>query len=382
MMTAAANRPQALYLHVPFCRTICYYCDFCHEVYRRETAEAWLQAVRKQLAGTEIGPLKTIYIGGGTPTSLDADLLDELLGLLDPYRCAETEEYTIEINPETLTDEKAALLQRHGVNRASLGFQTADAALLQKINRHHTPQDVEQAAACLRRHDIDNISLDLMYSLPGQTMASLQDSVHQALAIRPDHLSLYSLTVEPDTVFGRRGIEPLDEDTEADMYEWICRTLPAHGYEQYEISNFARPGRESRHNLVYWHYEDFTGISCGASGKEGNIRYDMPARLSAYLADPLGRDELVLTEEDMMFEMLMMGLRLKQGVSAADFKKRFDQDLHDVYGDIIDQMTARGLLVYSKGRLACTEAGFPLLNSILVEFLPETENTLAPQAGE
>ncbi|MBQ1318691.1 MAG: radical SAM family heme chaperone HemW [Solobacterium sp.] len=380
-MTAAANRPQALYLHVPFCRTICYYCDFCHEVYRRETALAWLQAVKNQLEGTEIGPLKTIYIGGGTPTSLDPDLLDELLGLLDPYR-RDTEEYTIEINPETLTDEKAELLRKHGVNRASLGFQTADETLLQELNRHHTPQDVEQAAACLRSHDIDNISLDLMYSLPGQTMASLQDSVHRALEIRPDHLSLYSLTVEPDTVFGRRGIEPLDEDTEADMYEWICRTLPAYGYEQYEISNFARCGRESRHNLVYWHYEDFIGISCGASGKEGNVRYDMPARLSAYLADPLARDELALSEEDMMFEMIMMGLRLKNGISEADFSRRFGIDLHDIYGEVISRMTARGLLTDDGGRLACTEAGFPLLNSVLVEFLPETENTLAPAAGE
>ncbi|MCR4950933.1 MAG: radical SAM family heme chaperone HemW [Solobacterium sp.] len=365
------NRPpESLYLHVPFCRSVCAYCDFTHTVYRRENAGRWLDALTEEIRMRKIDPaLKTVYIGGGTPTCLEHSQLERLLELLDPY-VSGVQEYTAEINPETLDEEKAALLKAHGVNRASIGFQSHDPGLLRLMGRKHSAEDVRSCMDLLRDHGIRNISLDLMYSLPGQTMEILQESVRTALSFEPDHLSLYSLTIEENTVFGRKGYAPLDEETEADMYEWICRYLAEQGFEQYEISNFAREGKKSQHNLAYWHYDDFYGISCGASGKENGIRYDITKNLKEYLEEP-GRRETVteLSERDQMMETLMMGLRLKEGISLDVFRERFGITFSEAYGEAEQSLTAKGLIECRDGSLRCTPRGYAILNSVLVEFL-------------
>lgn len=371
-MSARADHPDHLYLHVPFCRTICSYCDFCHAVYQESLADQWLQALARELAMREIAhPVATVYLGGGTPTSLSLRQLDQLLALLDPFASG-AEEYTIEVNPESLDEEKAACLAAHGVNRASIGFQTADPAMLKLMNRRHDAEGVRRAMALLRHAGINNLSLDLMYSLPGQTMAQLQQSVQCALDLKPEHLSLYSLTIEPGTVFARRGLQPCSEDLEADMYEWICRQLPACGFQQYEISNFCQPGRESRHNMAYWEYRDFYGISCGASGKEGHRRYDMTRDLKTYLCDPLAHQDIPLRTADEQFETVMMGLRLKRGLFLEQFRRSFGISIQEVYGPAISRLQQQGLLQESAGFLACTDRGFEILNTVLEEFLPDS----------
>ncbi|MBF1101517.1 MAG: radical SAM protein, partial [Solobacterium sp.] len=212
------TKPKHLYLHVPFCRTICSYCDFCHVGYQETVANQWLDAIKTDIQNRHINEnLRTIYIGGGTPTALSSSQLDQLLCLLDPYAHT-VQEYTIEINPETFDEDKAKILQKHGVNRASIGFQTSDERLLQMMNRHHRLEDVAETMRLLRKYGIDNISLDLMYSLPTQTMESLKKSLQDAIALEPTHLSLYSLTIEPNTVFAKKGYEHLEDDMEADMY--------------------------------------------------------------------------------------------------------------------------------------------------------------------
>ncbi len=360
------NKPDVLYLHVPFCRTICSYCDFCHTVYKHEDGDAWLDALKKELALREINrSLRTVYIGGGTPSVLEEAQLERLLSMLDPYT-GSVREYTIEINPETLSAAKAEILASHGIRRASIGFQTSDEKMLKKMNRRHTMADMERCVKELRDAGIDNLSFDLMYSLPDQTLADLQQSVNDALKLQPKHLSLYSLTIEENTVFAKTGAEPCDEDTEADMYRWICDTLPAYGFRQYEISNFALPGYESMHNTAYWEYEDFYGISCGASGKEKNIRYDNTRSLRSYLTDPLQREEILLSERDRMFETVMMGLRLKRGFSLSRFAETFGVPLTDAYGDKIREMIRQEMLETDGDRIRCTEKGFPVLNEILV----------------
>ncbi|HCK88983.1 MAG TPA: coproporphyrinogen III oxidase [Erysipelotrichaceae bacterium] len=369
MMTLKSNTPQSMYLHVPFCRTICSYCDFCHTVYRRERAEAWLNALKEDLSSRKIpaSSQKTVYIGGGTPTCLDADLLDRLLSMLD-FCVGENCEYTAEVNPETLDQEKAQIMAAHGITRASIGFQTDNPRLLKMMNRHHTAETVRESMELLRENGIADISLDLMYSLPEQTMEDLKQAVHTAVSFDPDHLSLYSLTIEKNTVFGKKGFQSLDEDTEADMYEWICDTLPEYGYEQYEISNFAKQGHESRHNLAYWHYDDFYGISCGASGKENGVRYDVVRNLDEYIHDPGRREDIVLDKKDRMFETVMMGLRLKKGVSLKLFEERFGIPLKEAM-PVSSRLSEEGLLEWHDGYLRCTDRGYPVLNSILVEFL-------------
>lgn len=364
------DKPEYLYIHVPFCAHICYYCDFVHQVYQKNIADAWIAAFKKEL--NWVNPqedLTTIYIGGGTPTALSAKELDQLLSMLDVYSKSAVE-YTIEVNPETMDEEKADLLKLHGVNRVSMGFQTSDATLLKSMNRHHDFAMCRKAVGLLRTRGITNISLDLMYSLPHQSMAMLEQSIQDALSLEPMHLSLYSLTIEENTVFSRKGMQSLDEDTEADMYEYICHTLPQYGFQQYEISNFAKPGFASVHNQAYWNYEDFIGLGAGASGKEGLIRYDHTRSVRAYIDDPLVRKNIVNRKQDAMFEMVMMGMRLKRGMDKHLFEERFGVSFSSVYGETEEKLIQKGLIQKDEKYLRAGSRGYEILNDVLIEFLP------------
>ncbi len=370
-MTAAEI--SSLYVHVPFCASVCFYCDFFRQVYRKETADAWLDALEYELHHTAVGEgLETIYIGGGTPSSLSELQFERLLSLLDPYK-NDISEYTVELNPETVSEAKINTLLMHGVNRVSIGLQSHDAALLKQMNRRHSFEDVKRLVHQISACGISNISLDLMYSLPSQTMESLQESTRRAVSLNPAHLSLYSLTVEENSVFGKQGVQPLDEDTEADMYEWICSYLSKHGYDHYEISNFARDGKESLHNVRVWEYENFYGIGCGASGKDETGRYDHPGSLKQYLKDPVAKRYTVLSEAERMYETVMMGLRLSRGIRRARFQKIFGKDLTEVYPETINSLCREGMLVMNEERLYCSAQGFELLNTVLVRFMEEAD---------
>ncbi len=367
------NKISSLYIHVPFCASICYYCDFARRKYSRETASAWLDALAEELQAAVLPmDLETIYIGGGTPSSLDHDLFERLLDLIDPY-CSKVREYTVECNPETVDFSKIQSLKQHGVNRISMGLQSAEPALLRRMNRQHSAADVKRLAAQFSACGISNISLDLMYGLPGQDTKQLLDSVQFACSLNPSHLSLYSLTVEPNSVFGKQGVQQIDPDLEADMYELICTELKQHGYEHYEISNFARDGRVSLHNVRVWEYNDFYGIGYGASGKDPQGRYDHADSLSAYLKDPLFRRYTPLSENEQLFETVMMGLRLRDGISDAVIQERFCRSLRDVYPDTIRELEAEGMLEFSHSRIRCTDRGWPILNSLLVRFMEEAD---------
>ena len=369
-MMIRTDHPEALYVHVPFCRSICAYCDFTHEPYQKARADAWLQALEQELsARVPLVSFRTVYLGGGTPTALSSDQLEQLLTMLDPY-AEEAEEYTIEVNPETLDEAKAECLSRHRINRASIGYQSDDPHLLALMNRHHSYEDTAACMDLLRTHGIRNLSLDLLYSLPGQTMEQLQNAVNHAMDLKPMHLSLYSLTIEPGTLFSLKQLKPLDEETEADMYEWISRTLPEHGYQQYEISNFALPGYESRHNLMYWNYRDFIGVSAGASGKKGQMRYDH-GPLNEYLHDPLAIRKIPLSEADAEFEMVMMSLRLVRGLDRNLFRETFGSDVNEVYGSVIDRLVKKGWLIEEDQYLSCTKKSYEILNTVLEEFLSD-----------
>lgn len=359
---------KALYLHVPFCKTICHYCDFTHVVYQTKLVEDWLNAVAIELASKPISSLKTIYIGGGTPSVLTPNQLERLLQLLSKYS-KNVEEYTIEINPETFDLTKAELLVKYGVNRASVGLQTSNDQLLKMMNRNHCFQDVIDTVTTLQRVGIDNISLDIMYSLPNQTIQDLKQSIDDALSLNIKHISIYSLTIEPNTVFFKRKIEHLDDEVEADMYDFICSYLPQHHFQQYEISNFCLDGYASKHNQVYWRYDDYFGISSGASGKENGVRYDKPKNVIRYIQDPLFKTVIEESEEEQMFEWLMMGLRLKQGVDIHDFETKFNQPLFSVYQETLNHHIQQGLLQLQGSILSCSEKGYPLLNEILLDYL-------------
>ena len=208
-----------------------------------------------------------------------------------------------------------------------------------------------------------------MYSLPFQTMESLKKSVNDALSLHPTHLSLYSLTIEENTVFERKGYDHLDEDTEADMYEWIVQKLNASFYHQYEVSNFALEGYESQHNQAYWRYEDFYGCGAGASGKENHIRYEKSKDIRQYIQDPFQQEEIFLDKKDEMFENIMMSLRMKQGMNIHAFDERFQTSFIDVYGEKIKTLMQKNLVEIENGYFRCSEQGFEIMNSILVELM-------------
>ena len=367
------NKIPSLYLHVPFCASVCFYCDFPRRVYQSEAADRWLDAVEAELAETSVSDeLETIYIGGGTPSCLSSVQLDRLLSMLDPYT-GHLREYTVECNPELNDEEKISCLAAHGVNRISMGLQTADASLLKTAGRRHSAADVKRLVHQISACGISNISLDLMYGLPGQTMEQLEESVSFALSCSPAHLSLYSLTIEPGSVFGKQGIKPIEEDLEADMYDRICSLLKQAGYLHYEISNFAKPGKESVHNTNVWNYRDFLGIGFGAWGKDETGRYEHASSLNAYCSDPLFKNYTVLTTQEEMFECLMMGLRLKQGISCAVFQERFGYPPDQVFPESISSLERKGLLQRNDGWLSCTERGWPILNFLLVEIMEEAK---------
>lgn len=360
-----------LYLHVPFCKSICYYCDFCHTAYNAKLADRWLSALEKEFAmRTFSKDLKTIYIGGGTPAALEDEQLEKVLRLLVPYQNS-CEEYTIEVNPETVTRSKVQLFRQYGINRISMGLQTSDDNLLSAIGRRHTFADTKQAMHLLKQGGITNISLDIMYGLPDQSMASLRKTVEDAVSLEPEHVSLYSLTIEENTVFGKRGVEPCDSDLEADMYDWIVEALPQYGYDQYEVSNFSHKGFASCHNKAYWYYKDFYGVSAGASGKENHQRYDNTANIMRYLENPLQREEIVLSKEDEAFEMVMMSLRLVEGIDLLQYEEVTGESFAKQYGKKCEKLIQEGLLEKGDGHIRATKYGMKILNSVLVALMDD-----------
>lgn len=357
-----------MYVHVPFCDHICAYCDFMRCGYHAPLVDQWLKAIQQELQEKHPSPCKSIYIGGGTPSALNARQLIMLLEALQPYT-QEVEEYTMEANADSLDEEKIKICQRYGINRISMGAQTFQPALLQRIERIADRRMVETALHLLHKGGISNISLDLLYGLPGQTMKQWQEDLQIAINLPITHLSLYALTIEEHAKFGREHVPPCAPDVEADFYEEAQHFLKQAGFEQYEISSFAKDGHYSKHNMAYWHYDDFYGIGCGASGKEHHVRYDNTRNLHTYLTKGPCCETIVLDQAAEMFETMMMGLRIKEGVNEARFLQRFGCSYRDVFATAIQKHLALHNLKERDGCLSTTKQGMMLLHEILVDFL-------------
>ena len=271
------KKPTSAYVHIPFCTQICYYCDFSKVFIKNQPVDSYLEHLLEEFRSYDIQKLRTLYIGGGTPTALSASQLELLLdGLTKNLDLSVLEELTIEANPGDLDADKIAVLKQSPVNRVSLGVQTFDDKMLKKIGRSHLEKDIYENIDRLKLTGFDNISIDLIYALPGQTMAQVKDNVAKAISLDIPHMSLYSLILENHTVFMnrmRRGKLPLPkEELEAEMFEYIIAELERAGFEHYEISNFSKPGFESRHNLMYWDNAEYYVIGAGASGYGDGVR--------------------------------------------------------------------------------------------------------------
>ena len=326
------DHPLGLYLHIPFCKAKCAYCDFYSLARSEEKMDAYTAALQRHLV--EVAPqadchiVDTVYFGGGTPSYLGVKRLTELLKTVKKhYRLAKEPEITVEANPDSACDWKALrALRRAGVNRLSLGVQSTDDALLQAIGRVHTFAQVQEAVAAARRAKIKNLSLDLIYGLPGQTMAQWEKTLQDAVDLQPEHLSCYGLKLEPGTpLFARQGeLTFPDDDTQADMYLYTVAFLKEHGYEQYEISNFAKPGFASKHNLKYWLLQEYAGFGPGAHSDFGDVRYGYLRDIDRYIAGELvlsERETISRRERDM--EYIMLRLRLARGADPREFENAF-----------------------------------------------------------
>jgi oxygen-independent coproporphyrinogen-3 oxidase len=372
-----------LYVHIPFCRTKCVYCDFNCYAGQNHLIAPYVDALARELElyGEAGWHAVTLYLGGGTPSLLEPPQVARVVGVArEMLRLPQDAEVTLEANPGTVGEEYFAALLGAGVGRLSLGVQSFLPADLKRLARHHTAEEAREAFAAARRAGFDDISLDLIYGLPEQGVAGWERNVREALELGPEHVSLYGLVVEEGTPLARlvaRGkVAPPDDDLMADMYERAHDLLVAAGLRRYEVSNWATPGRESRHNLVYWRNHPYVGAGAGAHGYLSGARYSnelLPARYIGTLAE--ARVSIVESEpigpELERAETLILGLRLDEGVSAGAFEARHGQDPRRLYGAVLAEMEGAGLLEWRGDRLVLTESGKLLSNEVFQRLLPE-----------
>lgn len=374
------KKPTSAYVHIPFCTQICYYCDFSKVFIKNQPVDSYLEHLLEEFQSYDIQKLRTLYIGGGTPTALSAPQLEVLLkGLTKNLDLSVLEELTIEANPGDLDADKIAVLKNSAVNRVSLGVQTFDDKMLKKIGRSHLEKDIYENIDRLKLAGFDNISIDLIYALPGQTMEQVKENVAKAIGLDIPHMSLYSLILENHTVFMnrmRRGKLPLPkEELEAEMFEYIIAELERAGFEHYEISNFSKSGFESRHNLMYWDNAEYYGIGAGASGYVNGVRYKNHGPIRHYLS-AVEEGNARITEEhlspkEQMEEEMFLGLRKKSGVSMARFEEKFGRSFDGLYGEIVKDLVQQGLMQIDGDRVRMTKRGLFLGDTVAERFILE-----------
>ena len=374
------KKPTSAYVHIPFCTQICYYCDFSKVFIKNQPVDSYLEHLLQEFHSYDIQKLRTLYIGGGTPTALSAPQLEVLLdGLTKNLDLSVLEELTIEANPGDLDEDKIAVLKNSAVNRVSLGVQTFDDKMLKKIGRSHLEKDIYENIDRLKLAGFENISIDLIYALPGQTMEQVKDNVAKAITLDIPHMSLYSLILENHTVFMnrmRRGKLPLPkEEVEAEMFEYIIAELERAGFEHYEISNFSKSGFESRHNLMYWDNAEYYGIGAGASGYVNGVRYKNHGPIRHYLKaveegnSRIHEEHLSLREQ--MEEEMFLGLRKKTGVSKARFEEKFGTSFENIYGQVVRDLCHQGLLQIEGQQIRMTKKGLFLGDTVAERFILE-----------
>lgn len=385
-----------LYIHIPYCRQKCRYCDFASYAGQMHTMDAYVDALISESASmachAEGKSIETAFIGGGTPSLLPPTLLKTLLSSLrKQYAFSPEMEFTSEANPGTLTEEWLEAAVDGGLNRLSLGMQAYQPELLKILGRIHDHQQVVDAVALARRCGIKNISLDLMFGLPGQTPEMWQETLEAALVLAPQHLSCYGLIPEEGTPLKRdldagRLVLP-DEDDERQMYDDTLRILNVHGFEQYEISNFALPGCACRHNIGYWRQVPYIGLGASAASMLRNsdgssLRFANPPNIAGYIDMVHGsnwslRETTHVSRADACFETLMLGLRMTEGVSEHEFERMHGVRLEMLCGKTLRGFEAQGLLAHHNGWWQLTRRGMDVQNAVLVELMEAMENGLS-----
>lgn len=376
----------SVYIHIPFCEKICHYCDFTKFFYEEKMADDYLVALENEIKTNISTPkqkMKTIFVGGGTPTSLNNQQLTKLVEMIHYYfDVADVEEYTFEANPGDLKKDKINILKEYGVNRISMGVQVFDDDMLEQLGRLHRIKDVYQNVNDLINAGITNISIDLMYSLPNQTISNFKNTLREALQFDLPHYSAYSLQIEPKTIFYQRykkgTLSKPPEEIEADMYEILRDEMNQHGNLQYEISNFAKPGFESKHNLTYWNNDYYYGFGAGSHGYLPGQRIINIRPFPTYVEEANKSGKPILHVEkigrkEQIEEEMFLGLRKSEGVSISRFEQKYNQKLESLYGQELEKLRQRGWIEYNHQFVKLTEEGKPFGNEVFQSFLLDKE---------
>ncbi|HEX8395909.1 MAG TPA: radical SAM family heme chaperone HemW [Pyrinomonadaceae bacterium] len=373
-----------VYLHIPFCRSRCSYCDFAVSIYQSDLAEKYVEALCREISKSKIqnpkSKIETIYFGGGTPSLLTPKQTEKILrAVSDRFSIQSNAEITMEMNPGTLTPQIARDFRSLGINRASYGAQTFDDDELKRLGRRHTAEDVRKTIDLLRDADFSNVSFDLIAGLPGQSLKDWQRNLNEALKLKPEHLSLYLLEIHEGTPLAKHigeGKQPVpDEDLAGEMYLFLLEKIAESNYEQYEISNFCLPGFESRHNSKYWTFEPVYGFGCSAHSFDGEHRRWANARdTNAYIeliekTSAAIVEETILDEKERRAEFAFLGLRLMRGVCLTDFERKFGVALLDEYGAALEESFEAGLIEIEENRLRLTGEGALFSNTVFAAFV-------------
>ena len=378
MKNRKKNSPVEIYIHIPFCIRKCDYCDFLSGPSGPKEQADYVQALLREIQAVEEGEgrsVSSIFIGGGTPSVLDERLLGDILKeIRNRFKVEEDAEITIEVNPGTANIGKLQAYREMGINRLSIGLQSPQDRELKILGRIHNYEQFLETYQEARTVGFDNINIDLMSAIPDQTYEGWVKNLRTAAELEPEHISAYSLIVEEGTPFAARKLNLPDEDTEYNMYEATAQILKEYGFEQYEISNYARKGRECRHNVGYWTRQDYLGFGLGASSLYGKERFANTADMKKYLEnsrnpEKIREKEPSLTREDEMSEFMFLGLRMTKGISKADFQKCFGCTIESVYGEVLEKYESMGLLLEQDGRIFLSREGIHVSNSIMAEFL-------------
>lgn len=366
---------KGLYIHIPFCRQKCKYCDFNSFCGTCSEHKAYLNALFSELDLRRGSACDTVFIGGGTPTALSAEDMERLLKKINEnFLLAKDTEFTVEANPKTVDKRKLSVMLENGVNRISFGVQSFSDAELSAIGRIHSAEDARESFYLAREAGFDNISIDLMMSIPLQTLRSLEKNIEIAARLAPEHISCYSLILEEGTPlydeYLRGEIELPDEEAQRDMYDMAVEVLARYGYARYEISNFAKPGMESRHNMKYWQCKEYIGAGLSAHSYLNSVRFCNTDSFSSYIQGNFkSGEETRLSPNDMMSEFMFMGLRMEHGISKADFKARFGKEIENIFGNQLLKFKKLGMIKEENGRIFLSNSAIPVSNAVMCEFI-------------
>ncbi len=358
----------SIYIHIPFCRSICAYCDFTKVLYNRDLADSYLDALKSEIEDSyEKEEVTTIYIGGGTPSCLSENEMEKLKTIVDIFKFAKTYEFTFECNIEDIDKRLLYDLREMGVNRLSIGIESFDPDKLKFMNRSVTFDEAKEKIELARSGGFDNINLDFMYGIPYEKVKDVKRDLSLFLELRPDHISTYSLIIEDHTLCKVREDANIAEEEESRMYNYITSKLAKEGYEHYEISNFAKPGYESKHNLTYWNNEEYYGFGLGAAGYIKGFRYENTKNFDDYLLGNYKLDEHLVSLQEMMENEVMLGLRKMKGINLQEFFDKYEINLQDAFP--VKPLIKNRELIYRDGYIFINPKYIYVMNEILLKMI-------------